>query len=87
MSGSIDISSNKSQVGTGRDLSIVLLRFAFILVLNTYYLILPAQISATFKGDSSHIEIGDYLNMKLVVNAQPEHVIDFPAFPGDSIGK
>ncbi|MCW3124540.1 MAG: Oxygen tolerance, partial [Bacteroidetes bacterium] len=43
--------------------------------------------SATFRGDSSKIEIGDYLNMKLVVNAQPGIVIDFPKFPGDTIGK
>jgi len=48
---------------------------------------LSAQVTATFKGDSAKVEIGDHLNMKLVVNASPEIVVDFPTFPGDTIGK
>jgi hypothetical protein len=52
-----------------------------------YSLFSTAQISATFKADSNKIEIGDVLNMKLVINAQPDIVIDFPKFPGDTIGK
>ena len=46
-----------------------------------------AQISATFKGDSAKVEIGDHLNMKLVVNAKGDYVVDFPRFDGDTIGK
>jgi hypothetical protein len=45
-----------------------------------------AQFSATFRADSDKIEIGDHLDMKLVVNAGPNIVVDFPSFPGDSIG-
>jgi hypothetical protein len=45
-----------------------------------------AQVSATFKGDSTQIEIGDKLNMKLVVNVRPGYMVDFPQFTGDSIG-
>ena len=46
-----------------------------------------AQVTATFKSDSSKVEIGDHLDMKLVVSAGSDIVIDFPSFPGDSIGK
>ncbi len=46
-----------------------------------------AQVSATFKGDSAKIEIGDHLNMRFVVNAPKDFVVDFPRFDGDSIGK
>ena len=52
-----------------------------------YSLFSIGQISATFKGDSSKIEIGDYLNMKVVVNTRPDIEVDFPKFPGDTIGK
>ncbi|MBS1625912.1 MAG: hypothetical protein JST83_17965 [Bacteroidetes bacterium] len=61
------------------------LALSCFLLLASY--ISQAQISATFKGDSSKIEIGDYFNMKLVINAQPDIVVDFPSFPGDTIGK
>lgn len=44
-----------------------------------------AQVTATFKGDSTQVEIGDHLNMKLVINARPEYIIEFPQF-GDSMG-
>ena len=61
--------------------------FCLSLFLITYSLFTSAQISATFKADSSKVEIGDHLTMKLVVNARPDIVIDFPTFPGDTIGK
>ena len=51
-----------------------------------YSLFSNAQVTATFKADSSRIEIGDHLVMKLVVNARPGIVIDFPKFQGDSLG-
>ncbi|MBS1593772.1 MAG: hypothetical protein JST90_05575 [Bacteroidetes bacterium] len=77
-------------VGTGRDLSLPARRIkhlALSCLLVLASCVSHAQISATFKGDSSKIEIGDYFNMKLVVNAQPDIVVDFPTFPGDTIGK
>ena len=58
-----------------------------ISILMSQYSCLFAQVSATFKSDSSKVEIGDHLNMKLVVNAKPGILVDFPTFPGDSIGK
>jgi len=45
-----------------------------------------AQISATFKSDSTKIEIGDHLIMKLVVNARPGIDVYLPKFEADSIG-
>jgi hypothetical protein len=64
-----------------------LLRFVFVTLLTTHYSLLFSQVTATFMGDSSKIEIGDHLNMKLVVNAQPGYLVDFPKFTGDTIGK
>ena len=57
--------------------------FLFVIL---YSLFSNAQVTATFKADSSHIEIGDPLVMKLVVNARPGCVVDFPKFQGDSLG-
>ena len=48
-------------------------------------LLSSAQVTATFKGDSTQVEIGDHLQMKLVVNARPGYIIAFPQF-GDSLG-
>lgn len=48
---------------------------------------LRGQVTATFRGDSAKVEIGDHLNMKLVINAGPDVLIDFPRFEGDTIGK
>jgi hypothetical protein len=94
MKVSTDISSKNDsagiRVGTGRDLSSAPRASArvFILLFSILYsLFSTAQVSATFKADSTHMEIGDYLNMKLVVNTHPDIVVDFPKFPGDSIGK
>ena len=64
-----------------------LLLCVFISILISPYSCLHAQVTATFLGDSSKVEIGDHLHMKLVVNAQPGYIVDFPKFPGDSIGK
>ena len=62
-------------------------RIVFFSILMSQYSCLSAQVAVTFRGDSNKIEIGDHLNMKLVVNADPDIVIDFPTFPGDTIGK
>lgn len=79
-----------SNVGTGRDLTLRKIPYR-TLILSCFLLLASyishAQITATFKGDSSKAEIGDYFNMKLVINAQPDMAVDFPAFPGDTIGK
>ena len=58
-----------------------------ISILMSQYSCLSAQVAVTFRGDSNKIEIGDHLNMKLVINADPDVIIDFPSFPGDTIGK
>jgi len=63
------------------------LHFVLALILMAHSSGLFAQVTATFKSDSSKVEIGDHLDMKLVVSAGPDIVIDFPSFPGDSIGK
>jgi hypothetical protein len=46
-----------------------------------------AQTTATLKGDSSKIQIGDLLNLKLVINTTPNTKINFPKFSGDTLGK
>jgi hypothetical protein len=63
------------------------LRFVLASILIAHSSCLFAQVTATFKSDSTKIEIGDHLDMKLVVSAGPDIVIDFPSFPGDTIGK
>ena len=62
-----------------------LLRVVFVAILTSQYSCLSAQVTATFKADSSQIEIGDQLKMKLVVNARPGYTVDFPKF-ADSLG-
>ncbi len=63
------------------------LQCVLVSILMSQYSCLSAQVAVTFRGDSNKIEIGDHLNMKLVINADPDIVIDFPTFPGDTIGK
>ena len=64
-----------------------LLLFVFVSLLTTHYSLLFSQVTATFSSDSSKIEIGDHLGVKLVLNTEAGDVINFPTFPGDSIGK
>lgn len=46
-----------------------------------------AQVTATLKADSNHIEIGDHLNLKLTIQSPKTHVIQWPKFDGDTLGK
>lgn len=46
-----------------------------------------AQVSATFKADSNHIEIGDWLHFKLAVTAPKNTLVQFPDFSGDTLNK
>ncbi len=46
-----------------------------------------AQVTATLKADSNHIEIGDRLNLKLTIRSPKTHVIEWPKFDGDTLGK
>ena len=62
-------------------------RIVLVSILMSQYSCLSAQVVATFKSDSTKVEIGDYLAMKLVISTDPDIVVDFPTFPGDSIGK
>jgi len=62
-------------------------RIAVVSILMSQYSCLSAQVTASFKSDSTRIEIGDHLDMKLVVSAGPDIVVDFPSFSGDTIGK
>jgi hypothetical protein len=64
----------------------LILRFVFISLLITHYSLLFSQVTATFRSDSTKIEIGDHLGMKMVITTDPDIILHFPAF-GDSIGK
>jgi hypothetical protein len=80
--------SNRIGTATERGfLSSFFLRAIFISCLLSLVSCLSAQVSATFRGDSTKIEIGDHLDMKLVVTASPDMLIYFPKFSGDTIGK
>ncbi len=46
-----------------------------------------AQVTATLKADSNHIEIGDHLNLKLTIQSPKTHVLQWPKFDGDTLGK
>jgi len=46
-----------------------------------------AQTTATLKGDSSKIQIGDLLNLKLVINTPATTKISFPKLEGDTLGR
>lgn len=46
-----------------------------------------AQVTATLKADSNHIEIGDHLQLKLTIQSPKTHVIQWPKFDGDTLGK
>lgn len=46
-----------------------------------------AQVTATLKADSNHIEIGDHLNLKLTIQSLKSHIIQWPKFDGDTIGR
>lgn len=46
-----------------------------------------AQVSATLKADSNHIEIGDWLHFKLAITAPKNTVVEFPNFAGDTLNK
>jgi hypothetical protein len=65
----------------------MILHGVLLSVLVFSYSCMSAQVTATFKADSDKVEIGDHLNMKMVVSAPSEYLVDFPAFAGDSIGK
>jgi hypothetical protein len=57
------------------------------LMLFTFCSCVSAQVVATFKSDSTKVEIGDHLGMKLVISTDPGIILDFPKFSGDTIGK
>ena len=86
MSGKQKILSCKN-AKTQKGIHFLIVRFVLMSCLISHMSFLSAQISATFKGDSSRTEIGDHFTMKLVINAQKDIVVDFPKFPGDTIGK
>ncbi|MFN8311026.1 MAG: hypothetical protein U0T73_13780 [Chitinophagales bacterium] len=46
-----------------------------------------AQTVATLKADSARIQIGDVLQLKMVVRTANGNTINFPKFEGDTIGK
>ena len=46
-----------------------------------------AQVTATLKADSNHIEIGDHLQLKLTIQSPKTHILQWPKFDGDTIGK
>lgn len=46
-----------------------------------------SQVSATFKADSNHIEIGDLLQFKLAIKAPQNINVQFPVFAGDTVNK
>lgn len=46
-----------------------------------------AQVTATLKADSNHIEIGDHLHLKLTIQSSKTHIIQWPKFDGDTLGK
>lgn len=46
-----------------------------------------SQVSTSFKADSNHIEIGDWLHFKLTVRAPKNVNILFPNFAGDTLNK
>ncbi len=63
------------------------MKAVFVSIILSLVSCLSAQVTATFRGDSAKVEIGDHLKMKLVINTDPDVVVDFPTFPGDTIGK
>jgi hypothetical protein len=81
----MQVSRNIQHFATA-SISVRKVRVGLITVLYSLFSILSnAQVTATFKGDSTQIEIGDHLHMKLVVNARPDYLVAFPQF-GDSLG-
>jgi hypothetical protein len=80
------ISNRKGNMAERKILSPNLLRFVLVSCLLSLISCLSAQVSATFKSDSTKVEIGDHLVMKLVINAQPGTEVILPKFDADSIG-
>ncbi|MFN8277160.1 MAG: hypothetical protein U0T84_06740 [Chitinophagales bacterium] len=59
--------------------------FAVVLWLMSWHT--QAATTATFRPDSNHVEIGDWLKLHLVVRTAPGTSVQFPPFAGDTLGR
>lgn len=89
MKGQKNIHAHKNHSGCiapllGRAVGVRIVLFSMLF---TFSSCLSAQVLATFKSDSTKVEIGDHLGMKLVISTDPGIILYYPKFSGDTIGK
>ena len=61
--------------------------FVFVIVYGLWTISSYAQTTASLKGDSTHFEMGDALQLKFVVNTANGNTVSFPKFEGDTLGR